>query len=111
MESSALIERLLAQQKDLMKQQRDEAKADMAAMEAKLNAKEVKMEALRAELTPPTPTAAITEEQLASLQSRLEALHTSKLLSDEELFSLEDSIIDWVSLQQHALSLPRLLCN
>ena len=33
-------------------------------------------------------------QQVAALQMRLEALHATKLLSDEELFALEDAIAD-----------------
>ena len=38
----------------------------------------------------------IDEEQLAALQSRLQAMHGSKLLTDDELFSIEDAIVDCV---------------
>ena len=130
-ESTALVERLLAQQKDLMREQRDdmeqqraEAKADMAAKDAKIEQQraETKTEA-KAEQTElidamerqhaaelarvqKPPTAAISEEQLSNLQARLEGLHMTKLLSDDELFALEDSVADWVSLcSRHALSL------
>ena len=34
------------------------------------------------------------EQQTAALQSRLEALHAAKLLSDDELYRLEDLIAD-----------------
>ena len=104
-ESTALVERLLAQQKDLMKEQRDEAKADLAAKDAKIEQQraEAKAEMERqhaAELArvQKPPTAAISEEQLSNLQARLEGLHMTKLLSDDELFALEDSVADWVSL-------------
>ena len=46
-----------------------------------------------------TPAAAITGEQIASLGARLEALHAAQLLSDEELFTLEDTVADYVELQ------------
>ena len=46
-----------------------------------------------------TPKAAITGEQIASLGARLEALHAAQLLSDEELFTLEDTVADYVELQ------------
>ena len=70
-------------------------------VEAKMDAKDVKteaiMEALRVELTAP-PAPAITDEQLAALQARIEGLHVTKLLADEELFALEDLIADYVEL-------------
>ena len=37
---------------------------------------------------------AISEAQLEALQARLHALHASQLLSDDELFSIEDVIAD-----------------
>ena len=36
------------------------------------------------------------ERQLAALQSRLQSLHASKLLADEELYTIEDAIADSV---------------
>eukprot|EP01052_Picozoa_sp_SAG31_P044121 SAG31_NODE_7582_length_1648_cov_1.127179_1_plen_50_part_10 len=41
------------------------------------------------------PSEVITAEQLASLERRLETLHAGSMLSDEELFSLEDLIADY----------------
>ena len=95
-------------------QQREEAKAERAEMEARQDAKDARMEgsmeqqrkemeakmheqqaALRAELTPRPPAAAITLEKLAALQARVEALHAAELLADEERFALEDTIADW----------------
>ena len=108
-DSTELVERLLAQQKDLMKEQRDEAKADMEQQRAEAKAEQTeRIDAMQrqhaAELArvqkqvQKPPTAAISEEQLSHLQSRLEGLHMTKLLSDDELFALEDSVADWVSL-------------
>ena len=92
-----------------MERLRQEAKAEKAETEAKMEqliqeAKaekaetEAKMEQLKAELTPAPPTPAITQEQLAALQSRIEGLHVAKLLADEELFALEDMVADYVEL-------------
>ena len=36
---------------------------------------------------------------IASLGTKLEALHATQLLSDEELFTLEDTVADYVELQ------------
>jgi len=47
--------------------------------------------------------AAITQEQLAALQSRIEGLHAAKLLADDEMFALEDLIADYVEL---TMSMP-----
>ena len=81
-ESSALVERLLDEARSdrvameaKMEEQRQEAKADRAEMEARLDAK-------IAELAAPAP-AAISDEQVARIQTRLEGLHAAKLLTDE----------------------------
>eukprot|EP01046_Picozoa_sp_COSAG06_P046970 COSAG06_NODE_6741_length_2802_cov_2.576027_2_plen_371_part_00 len=103
----------------LIKEQRerdDVVRAEMEAkmdqqrkeMEARLDAKDAKMMEqqqaatlmIKAELTalPPPPAPAIMDEQLAALQARIEQLHATKLLSDEELFALEDIVADYVEL-------------
>ena len=69
-----------------------------AALEQQKQETETKMEALRAELTP-TPASAITDGQLTALQARIDGLHQTKLLADEELFTLENLITDWAELQ------------
>ena len=58
---------------------------------------ELKLEQLRKELT---PTEAITAEQLAAFQARIGALHTAQLLSDDELYALEDLIGDFCDLRE-----------
>lgn len=59
-----------------MEQQRGEMERQRREMTARL-------EEMKDALTPAPPSAAISEQQLAALQARLEALHTTKLLSDE----------------------------
>ena len=51
-------------------------------MDAKLEEQKAQMDAKR------------IEQQLPALQSRIEAMHAAKLLSDDELFSIEDVIAD-----------------
>ena len=63
-------------------------------LEAKLQAQDAKI----AELTSPAPVA-ISEDELVALQGRIGSLHVAKLLSDEELYSLEDLVADYVDLQ------------
>jgi hypothetical protein len=45
------------------------------------------------------PAEAISAQQLASLQARLEALHAAKLLTDGEVHTLEDTIADYLELR------------
>lgn len=40
--------------------------------------------------------------ELAALQSRLQAPHTAKLLTGEELYSLEDAIVDCIEVMETA---------
>ena len=88
-----------------LREHREEAKAERASMEAKmeqqregLEAKLQAHDAKIAELTAPAPVA-ISEDELMALQGRIGSLHVAKLLSDEELYSLEDLVADYVDLQ------------
>jgi hypothetical protein len=87
--------------------QRQQIEAAMDAKDAKMEQQRKEMEArleqqhaaalARAEARVGLPSvAAVSEEQLSHLQTRLEGLHMTKLLSDDELFALEDSVADWV---------------
>ena len=76
---------------------RDEAveaklQAVRAEAETKLQAAETKLQLQAAERA--ISDAKLHEQQLAALQSRLERLLASKLLTDEETFAIEDIIAD-----------------
>ena len=97
-----------AEQKEEMLRQQAEQKQEMERVRQEMEAKmEAKLEKARQEMQSKveqveeklTPVAAITGEQIASLGARLEALHAAELLSDEELFTLEDTVADYVELQ------------
>ena len=66
--------------------------------EAKVEQQRQMIESLQAQLAarPQPAMEVVDEEQLAALQSRLQAMHGSKLLTDDELFSIEDAIVDCV---------------
>ena len=93
---SVLLEReeRMQAKADMMREEM-EAKAAMlqqemqAQMEAKVKEIEQKL----------TPTEAISEQRLAALQVRIEALHANKLLSDDELYALEDMVADFVEFE------------
>ena len=78
---------------DRMAEVKREAQADRAEQKQEMEALVKQVEAKL------TPTAAISGGQIASLGARLEALHAAQLLSDEELFTLEDAVADYVELQ------------
>ena len=86
-DDASLVALLLEQQR-LMHEREDKLRQEM---EAKMR------DELALTRTPPAE--AISEMQLDALRSRLEALHTAKLLSDEELGSLEDVVADFIHLR------------
>ena len=57
---------------------------------------------LREEREQSKPQAAIDAPRLAALQTRLQALHVAQLLSDDELYALEDTVADFVELEAAA---------
>ena len=67
-------------------------------LEGKLEQQRQMIESLQAQLAarPQPAMEVVDEQQLAALQSRLQAMHGSKLLTDDELFSIEDAIVDCV---------------
>ena len=67
--------------------------------EAKLAQAQADIERLREETAPRKKAPAITDDALAALQARMEALHAAQLLADDELFVLEDLLADFVELQ------------
>ena len=73
---------------------REERQAIVLAMERQRQ----EMQERLAEIATP-PTEAVPEGALASLQVRLESLHLAKLLTDEELYMMEDIVADWVALK------------
>ena len=73
-----------------------EAKHQVAAAEAQAEAK-LQVAAAKAEVLKYQYKHSLSNEhqrQLPALQARLEALHTAKLLQDEELYVIEDAIAD-----------------
>jgi hypothetical protein len=108
---ASLVEALLHREDKL--RQEMEAKAEMLRKEAKVEleaerqaARLVQSEmaaeiaALRDEakraIEKPPLAGVLDEEQLMSLQERLQALYKAKLLTDEELFTIEDVLADCV---------------
>ena len=84
-----------------MREEREQAKAERAEMEAcaeaKLEAVRQESEAEKAELRSEVDqmrAEAAETQQLEALQLRLQVLHASKLLSDEEAFKVEDAVAD-----------------
>lgn len=93
-------EKLEAQRREIdakLEMQRREAEARQAQlareMETKLEAQRQLAREMEAKLA---PKPAVSDEQLLALQSRIEALHKAQLLSDDELYALEDISADYI---------------
>ena len=104
MERDAEAKAERAELEDRLEAQRRETEAArMQESEAKLEAQrqetEAKLEIQRREAQAKLEAQKVRE--VSSLQVRLEALHSAKLLTDEEMFALEDSIADSFGDQDH----------
>ena len=80
-----------------MREEREQAKAERAEMEAKMDTKIEQLQT-KMEATVKTHTAisCVSEGQLELLQTRLDALHQAKLLTDDEIDELEDCVADYI---------------
>jgi hypothetical protein len=78
------------QETDKLREQVSEAKIQeiRKELEAKMKLQEAKM--------PQLASAVISEARLEALQARVHALHSAKLLTDEELYTIEDTIADMI---------------
>lgn len=92
---ASMVQVLLEQQR-LMHDREDMMQAKM---EAKMEQMEAKMETMRKEMVPAPAAEAISEEQIAALQARVEVVHAAKLLSSDELHSIEDTVADYLELK------------
>ena len=88
----------------LMREERSHMKEERELVEAKMERVEAKLEQQRqgaeqqsqenARLREQALATAAVDSKVAALQLRVEALHVTQLLADEELYSLEDIIAD-----------------
>jgi hypothetical protein len=101
-ESEAKLERQRQESEAKFEQQRQDSDGKLEQQrqesEAKVEQQRHMIESLQAQLAarPQPAMEVVDEEQLAALQSRLQAMHGSKLLTDDELFLIEDAIVDCV---------------
>ena len=116
------VNKQLKEQREHDERVRQEAKAERAELEAKMEtlreeAVEAKLQAevqkareeARETARPKLPHEAISEEQLAALQARLQALHDAQLLTDEERDVIEDTVADCIEAMETAVvSAPEL---
>ena len=88
-----------------MKELTTDAKAERQNLEAQLESQ--KQELLEQRQT--DAVLQLRDQQLALLQARLEAMHASRLLSDEELYRVEDVIADSDVAEPESDQLPQLV--
>ena len=79
----------------IFKEQRDDARAEWLAMETRMEQQRAEAKAERAELQAKLQQQIITKDQLTAVQTRLDVLHASELLSDDELGAVEDCLADF----------------
>ena len=90
------MERVLDLESKLEKQQETMEKLREEATEAKLQeAVKTTEYRVREEMT---PKQIVSDDQLSTLQARLESLHAAQLLTDDELYALEDVCADYMAL-------------
>ncbi len=89
-------ERMRHEMEARTEQLRQEAKEEKAEL---LQDMQKQMDKLRKAMKPAPPTEAISEQQLVALQARIEATHAAKLLSDDELYLLEDLVADYLEIK------------
>ena len=98
MRQDAVVER-----SDLEARLKADHMAEMERLRAEMDQQKVEhkaeMDALRAELTPAPAEELVSAEQLTALQARLEQLHATQLLTDEELFALENLCSDYLEVK------------
>ena len=78
--------------------QREHDEKTRHEMMAQVKRAEAQVEALREEKYQQV----ISDDELAALQQRLEQLHAAKQLSDDELFTLEDVLTDFIEVRAAA---------
>ena len=91
--------RQAAEAKAEMEAQRAEAKAEMEAQrlendKLRTEAAETRVETVVREIA--SAKSCVSEGQLEMLQTRLDALHEAKLLTDDEVGALEDCVADYI---------------
>ena len=99
---------------DLMNRDKAEMKAELRAEMEKQSEREdrsrqqaeARLEQIREESRPQTVEETISGEQLEAVHTRLQALHAAQLLTDAELYSVEDTIVDCIEVLAKAPRTP-----
>ena len=85
------------QQALLLEEQKVARKETEAKMEARMEEQRQQMQEQRQQIEElKAPQEAISAQQVEALNTRLQALHAAQMLSDDELFALEDCVADFL---------------
>jgi len=101
-ELRAEMDAKLEAQKQEMEQKLEQAQSEMsrlreAAVESRVREAEARARSeVRAAIDARSNADTVSEEQLGAFLSRLQVLHASQLLSEDELHSLEDAVADCI---------------
>ena len=95
----SLVFQMLKREDKLREEAKIEKEKLRQDMETKTDLLRQEMAKLRKEMKPVQPKEAILQGQLVALQTRLESLHATQLLTDEELHTLEDMVADYLELK------------
>ena len=85
----------IAEQRAHAEAQRQDYESKLRERDAKLRDCEARLRDCEAKLEAQAKTCA-TDDQLERLQERFDALHQAKLLTDDEIFALEDKLTDFI---------------
>lgn len=96
--SLAELTSFMKEQQKMQLEREEKLREERDHLETKLEQQRHEIEQLRARVAalPQPAVEVIDEDQITALQSRLQSLHEAKLLTDDELFSLEDAVVDCV---------------
>ena len=84
------LQEQMHEQRQLMQEQKQEMQEQRQQMQEQMKEQRQQIEELKA------PQEAISAQQVEALTARLQALHAAQMLSDDELFALEDCIADFL---------------
>eukprot|EP01043_Picozoa_sp_COSAG02_P000790 COSAG02_NODE_16_length_56207_cov_9.816122_7_plen_285_part_00 len=96
--SLAELTLFMREQQKMQMEREEKLREERNLLETKVEQQRQEIEQLRGRVValPQLAVDVIDEDQISVLQSRLQSLHEAKHLTDDELFSLEDTIVDCI---------------
>ena len=93
LDAEAKLEKQRLDTQTMFESQRQEAEAQKKEVEAQKKEADAQTENVREVAS---AKSCVSEAQLEALQARLDALHQAKLLTDDEVYKLEDCVADFI---------------